>query len=117
MAGGYLCQVMSSTPQLAPALGIDVRLAEIERSLNLLLQLKPVNAAEAGADVEPSDFGTVPTLRLRLLAFEPDLVGPDLYNLEIETQSIPRWIYPALASDRLRAGASVIDLYEGEVSS
>ena len=46
-AGGYLFQVTSPTQQLAPALDIDARLTEIERSLNLLLNVTPVNAAEA----------------------------------------------------------------------
>jgi hypothetical protein len=50
------------TQQLAPALDIDARLTEIERSLNLLLNVTPVNAAEAWADFERSDFGTVPIL-------------------------------------------------------
>jgi hypothetical protein len=43
---------------------IDARLTEIERSLNLLLNVTPVNAAKAWADFERSDFRTVPTLRL-----------------------------------------------------
>src|SRR3954471_5243420 len=75
--------------QLAPALDIDARLTEIERGLNLLLNVTPVNAAEAWADFERSDFGTVPTLRLRPLEFEPDLVRRDLYNLEIENVEDP----------------------------
>ena len=79
----------SPTQQLAPALDIDARLTEIERSLNLLLNLTPVNAAEAWADFERSDFGTVPTLRLRPLEFEPDLVRRDLYNLKIEKVTDP----------------------------
>ena len=79
----------SSTPQLAPALDIDARLTEIERGLNLLLNVTPVNAAEAWADFERSDFGTVPTLRLRPLEFEPDLVRRDLYDLEIENVADP----------------------------
>ena len=62
----------SSTQHLAPALDVDARLTEIERSLNLLLNVTPVNAAQAWADFERSDFGTVPTLRLRPLEFEPD---------------------------------------------
>jgi hypothetical protein len=81
--------VTSPTQQLAPALDIDARLTEIERSLNLLLNVTPVNAAEAWADFERSDFGTVPTLRLRPLEFEPDLVRRDLYNLEIENVTDP----------------------------
>ena len=72
-----------------PALAIDARLAEIERSVNLLLNTTPVNAAEAWVDFERSDFGTVPTLRLRALDFEPDLVRRDLYDLEIESVADP----------------------------
>ena len=79
----------SPTEQLAPALAIDARLTEIERSVNLLLNVTPVNAAEAWADFERSDFGTAPTLRLRPLEFEPDLVRRDLYNLEIEDVTDP----------------------------
>ena len=74
---------------LAPALEIDARLAEIERGVDLLLNTTPVNAAEAWADFERSDFATVPTLRLRPLDFEPDLVRRDLYNLEVENVADP----------------------------
>jgi hypothetical protein len=81
--------VTSVTQQLAPALDIDARLTEIERSVDLLLNVTPVNAAEAWADFERSDFGTGPTLRLRPLEFEPDLVRRDLYNLEIENVTDP----------------------------
>ena len=79
----------SVTEQLAPALDIDARLTGVERSLNLLLNLTPVNAAEAWADFERSDFATVPTLRLRPLEFEPDLVRRDLYSLEVENVADP----------------------------
>src|SRR4029450_2215872 len=88
-AGGHVCHVTSSTRQLAPALEVDGRLTEIERRVNLLLNVTPVNAAEVWADFERSDFGTAPTLRLRPLEFEPDLVRRDLYNLEIETVTDP----------------------------
>jgi uncharacterized protein (TIGR02421 family) len=81
--------VTSPTQQLAPALDIDASLTEIERSLNLLLNVTPVNATEAWADFERSDFGTAPTLRLRQLEFEPDLVRRDLYDLEIENVTDP----------------------------
>ncbi|WP_234423821.1 flavohemoglobin expression-modulating QEGLA motif protein [Intrasporangium calvum] len=79
----------STTEQLAPVLEVDARLTEIERELDLLLNLTPVNAAEAWTDFERSDFGTAPTLRLRPLEFDPDLVRRDLYNLEIETVEDP----------------------------
>ena len=38
---GIFRQVTSPTQQLAPALDIDARLTEIERSLNLLLNVTP----------------------------------------------------------------------------
>jgi uncharacterized protein (TIGR02421 family) len=79
----------TSTEQLAPALAIDARLTEIERSVNLLVNVTPVNAAEAWADFERSDFGTAPTLRLRPLDFEPDLVRRDLYELRVEDVDDP----------------------------
>lgn len=88
-AGGYLWQVTSSTQELAPALDIDAGLTEIERCVNLLLNVTPVNAAEAWEDFERSDFATAPTLRLRPLEFEPDLVRRDLYDLEIEDVTDP----------------------------
>jgi uncharacterized protein (TIGR02421 family) len=81
--------VNSATAELQPALDIDARLAEIERSVDLLLHLTPVNAAEAWADFELSDFRSVPTLRLRPLGFEPDLARRDLYDLEIENVADP----------------------------
>jgi uncharacterized protein (TIGR02421 family) len=74
---------------LAPALDVDARLTEIERSVNVLLNVTPVNAAEAWADFERSDFATAPTLRLRPLEFDPDLVRRDLYDLEIENVTDP----------------------------
>jgi uncharacterized protein (TIGR02421 family) len=74
----------TSNRDLAPALDIDARLTGAERALNLLLNLTPLNAAEAWTDFERSDFAVVPALRLRPLDFEPDLVRRDLYDLEIE---------------------------------
>jgi uncharacterized protein (TIGR02421 family) len=87
--GGYFTQVTSATLQLAPALDIDAGLSEIERRVNLLLNVTPVNAAEAWEDFERSDFAEAPTLRLRPLEFEPDLVRRDLYGLEIENVTDP----------------------------
>src|SRR6476646_7249969 len=71
-------QVTSSSQHLASALDVDARLTEIERSLNLLLNVTPVNAAQAWEDFVRGDFGTVPALRLRPLEFEPDAVRRDL---------------------------------------
>src|SRR6476659_2911438 len=81
--------VTSARQDLGPALEIDARLTAIERSVDLLLNITPVNAAEAWADFERSDFVMAPTLRLRPLEFEPDLVRRDLYGLEIENVADP----------------------------
>ena len=80
---------MTLSTQFGPALDIDAGLTSIERSLNLLLNVTPLNAAEAWADFERSGFETAPSLRLRSLEFEPDLVRRDLYNLEIEKVTDP----------------------------
>ncbi len=86
---GTSVHVTSSTQQLAPALDIDASLTDVERSVNLLLNVTPVNATEAWADFESSDFATTPTLRLRQLEFDPDLVRRDLYDLKIEDVADP----------------------------
>lgn len=79
----------TSTHDLAPALDIDLHLTELERRVSMLVNLTPVNAADAWADFAHSDFTTVPMLRLRPLEFEPDLVRRDLYNLELEIVTDP----------------------------
>lgn len=81
--------MVSVTQDLGLALDVDARLTELERGVNLLLNMTPVNAAEAWADFEHGDFATVPTLRLRPLDFDPDLVLRDLYDLEIENVTDP----------------------------
>ena len=80
---------MSATDQLASALQLDASLTEIERSANLLVNVTPLNAPEAWTDFERSDFGTSPTLRLRPLDFDPDLLRRDLYNLRTEDVTDP----------------------------
>lgn len=79
---------MTALPE-APVLDIDKRLTEIERRVSLLLNITPTNGADAWADFERSDFTTAPTLRLRPLEFDPDMVRRDLYNLEIENVTDP----------------------------
>ena len=66
------------------ALAVDGRLTEIERELNLMLNVTPTNGTEAWTDFERSGFESVPTLQSRPLDFAPDLVKRDLYNVEIE---------------------------------
>ena len=76
-------------PDLSSALAVDARLTEIERELNLLLNVTPTNGAEAWTDFERSGFESVPTLQSRPLDFDPDLVKRDLYNVEIERVEDP----------------------------
>jgi uncharacterized protein (TIGR02421 family) len=73
-----------ASPDLSSALGVDDRLTDIERELNLLLNVTPTNGAEAWTDFERSGFDSVPTLHSRRLEFEPDLIRRELYNVEIE---------------------------------
>jgi uncharacterized protein (TIGR02421 family) len=80
---------MSTTEQLGPALDIDARLTEIERTANPLLHVTPVNAQDAWSDFERSDFGIAPTLRLRPLEFQPDQLRRDLYDLRVEDVTDP----------------------------
>lgn len=82
-------ELSSPTEQLASELEVDARLTEIERRVNLLVNITPLNAAEAWADFERSDFGTAPTLRLRPLNFDPDLARRELYDLEVEKVDDP----------------------------
>lgn len=63
---------------------VDRALTAIERELNLLLNMTPVNASEAWSDFEKSGYSTVPLLRSRPLDFDPDLMLRRLYNIEIE---------------------------------
>ena len=52
--------VTSARQDLGPALEIDARLTEIERSVDLLLNIAPVTAAEAWADFEGRAFAMRP---------------------------------------------------------
>ena len=97
----------SPTQQLGPALDIDARLTEIERGLNLLLNVTPVNAAEAWA---------VGKLSLDHIPLIQDLLDREVLQAPWVR---PRWLdVPGARErlDKLRAGASVTDLYEGDVS-
>lgn len=68
---------------------VDARLTEIERELNFLLNVTPVNGAEAWRDFAHSGFESVPTLQSRPLDFDPDLVKRDLYGVGIELVENP----------------------------
>jgi uncharacterized protein (TIGR02421 family) len=76
--------VNRAPPDFSSALDVDARLTEIERALNLLLNVTPTNGAQAWTDFERSGFESVPTLQSRPLDFDPDLVKRDLSNVKIE---------------------------------
>ena len=78
-----------TSPDISSALTVDTRLTEIERDLNLLLNVTPTNATEAWTDFERSGFESAPTLQSRPLDFDPDLAKRDLYNIEIERVEDP----------------------------
>jgi uncharacterized protein (TIGR02421 family) len=107
--------VSAVTEDLAPALEIDGRLTEIERSLDLLLNTTPVNAAEAWVDFERSDFATAPTLRLRPLDFQPDLVLRDLYDLPVEEVTDPA-LHALLRAKRDELARQVLALEDRDTS-
>jgi uncharacterized protein (TIGR02421 family) len=107
--------VPSSSEQLSLVPAIDARLTEIERSLNLLLNVTPVNAAEAWTDFERSDFGAAPTLRLRPLEFEPDLVRRELYDLNVEDVTDPA-LHTLFRAKRDEIGRQVTALEDRDTS-
>jgi uncharacterized protein (TIGR02421 family) len=74
---------------LSAALEVDRALTELERQVDLLLNLTPVNALEAWSDFERSGFSQAPTLQSRPVGFEPDLVRRRLYDIEIERVEDP----------------------------
>lgn len=74
---------------LTAALAVDSRLTEIERELNLLLNVTPTNGTEAWTDFKRSGFDSAPTLQSRPLDFDPDAVRRDLYNAKIEQVTDP----------------------------
>lgn len=82
---------MASRPpsELHYTLEIDHALTEIEREIDLLLNITPVNAAEAWVDFERGGFAGVPAVQSRPLKFEPDLVKRRLYDLQIEQVEDP----------------------------
>lgn len=68
---------------------VDSELTSIERELQLLLNITPVNAASAWMDFERSGFSAVPQLQSRPLSFDPDVMLRRLFDLEIETIEDP----------------------------
>jgi uncharacterized protein (TIGR02421 family) len=73
----------------SPAVEADHALADVEREIDLLLTVTPVNADEAWTDFEKSGFSKVPGLRSRPLGFDPDTIKRRLYDIEIERVEDP----------------------------
>ncbi len=73
-------------PNLQPEamLQADHALTDIEKEIDLLLSVTPLNADEAWTDFERSGFSSVPGLQSRPLGFDPDLIKRRLYDIEIE---------------------------------
>src|SRR5687767_13165899 len=71
------------------AVEIDNQLAGIERDVELLLNITPVNAAQAGTDCEPSGFAHPPMLQCRRLSFDRGVLRRRLYELAIERVEEP----------------------------
>lgn len=76
-------------PDLSGVIPVDRALTEIEREIDLLLNITPVNAAEAWDDFERGGFSAPPTLQARPLKFEPDLLLRRLFGLEVEKVEDP----------------------------
>ncbi|MGI8774101.1 MAG: hypothetical protein ACR2KQ_03645 [Actinomycetota bacterium] len=51
---------------------VDRELTAIEKELDLLLNITPINAVDAWVDSERSGFSAPPALQSRPLDFEPD---------------------------------------------
>jgi uncharacterized protein (TIGR02421 family) len=67
----------------------DRALTAIEKEIDLLMNVTPLNSDEAWIDFEKSGFSTVPGLQSRPLGFDPDAIKRRLYNLEMETIEDP----------------------------
>jgi uncharacterized protein (TIGR02421 family) len=76
-------------PIQSAALEIDRAMTAIEKEIDLLLSITPVNSDEAWLDFERSGFSTVPGLQSRPLGFEPDLIKRRLYDLDIDKVEDP----------------------------
>ena len=79
----------SAHPDLDLVGDIDLRLTGLEREVNLLLNMTPVNSAEAWLDFEKGGYTTEPVFQSRPLDYDPDLVRRRLYDLPIEEVEDP----------------------------
>jgi uncharacterized protein (TIGR02421 family) len=86
---GYEAAVSLHGQDLDLVRQIDHRLTELEREVNLLLNMTPLNTADAWLDFEAAGYATEPVLQSRPLDFDPDLLRRNLYDLAIEEVEDP----------------------------
>jgi uncharacterized protein (TIGR02421 family) len=82
-------QMMGRHRMLRAVRQIDRELAEIESSFDSLLDVTPVNTAEAWQEFCASGQQRAPALRYRMLAVDPELVKRRLYDLPVERLEDP----------------------------
>jgi uncharacterized protein (TIGR02421 family) len=82
-------QMMGRRRLLRAVRQADVDLAEIELSFDPLLDVTPVNSAEAWQEFCASGQERAPALRYRMLAVDPELVKRRLYDLRLERLEDP----------------------------
>lgn len=72
---------------------IDQQLCEVSESYDFLLQLTPINAAEAWEGFKESGFETLPPLMYRHLPYHPNILKRRLFEIEIERVEDPTLAY------------------------
>ena len=82
-------QMMGRRRLLRAVRQADRELAEIEGSFDCLLDVTPVNTAEAWQEFCASGQERAPALRYRMLAVDPELVKRRLYDLPLEQLEDP----------------------------
>ena len=82
-------QMMGRRRMLRAVRQADRELAEIEGSFDALLDVTPVNSAEAWQEFCASGQKRAPALRYRMLAVDPELVKRKLYDLPLEKLEDP----------------------------
>jgi hypothetical protein len=94
-------QMMGRRRMLRAAREADRELADIEASFDALLDVTPVNTAEAWQEFCASGQKRAPALRYRMLAVDPELVKRRLYDLPLEQLEDP--VLASLLRDKRRA--------------
>ena len=82
-------QMMGRRRMLRAVRQADRELTAIEASFDALLDVTPVNTAEAWQEFCASDYQRAPALRYRMLAVDPELVRRRLYDLPLEQLEDP----------------------------